>query len=130
MTDIDIPAGTRAMLIRRGNMEAVLPIAADTFTDRPVSTVAALVAMAFVRLQAAMPERPSDPIRLDDTPLALRIVGRDAALEPSLPLSMQTEGLWELRDLPVQAQSDLTARLPVCAFELVDVARPNVILTR
>lgn len=130
MTEIKIPAGTRAMLVRRGDMEVVLPIAADTFTDRPASAIAQLVATSFLRLQAEAPDRASQPIVLDDTPLALRVVGRDSALEAHLPLSLQTEGLWDIRELPVQAQTDYTARLPVCVFELVDVARPSVILAR
>lgn len=124
---IEIPAGTRAMLVRRGNMEAVLPIAASVFTDEAASTVAATAVVSFIRQQQASPGRATDPIRIDDTPVALRVIGRDAVLEPDLPLSMQTEGLWEIRELPVQGQSDVTARLPVCAFEVVDVQRPSVI---
>lgn len=127
MTEIDVPPGTRAILIRRGNMETVLPIAADVYTDQPAWTVAKLAVMAFEQLQASAPDRPSDPIRADETQYALRVIGRDSALEPSLPLSMQTEGLWEIRELPMQAQSDFTARLPVCAFEMVDVARPSIL---
>jgi hypothetical protein len=128
MTNIDIPPGARAMLIRRGNMEAVLPIAGDVFTDQPAWTVAKLAVMTFEQLQGSAPDRPSNPIQADGTQYALRVIDRDSALEPSLPLSMQTEGLWEIRELPIQAQGDFTTRLPVCAFELVDIARPSILV--
>jgi hypothetical protein len=128
MPSIDVPAGARVMLVRRGNMETVLPIDRDVFTGHPASSVAQLIAITFVRLQAEAPDRCTEPIRLDDTPLALRVIGRDSALEPHLPLSIQTDGLWEIRELPVTAQSDITARLPVCAFELIDVQRPSILL--
>lgn len=126
---IEIPAGTRAMLVRRGNMEVVLPVSADAFMGAPTSLFVSSVLPGMIRQQATSPARASDPIRIDDTPVALRVIGRDSALHPDLPLSIQTEGLWEIRELPVQAQSDVTARLPVCAFELVDVERPSVIFT-
>jgi hypothetical protein len=125
---IEIPPGTRAILVRRGNMEVVLPIEPGVFTDAPAAVIATTVAAAFIRQQIASTGRSTEPIRLDETQLALRVIGRDGALHPDLPLSMQTEGLWEIRELPVQAQSDVTARLPVCAFELIDVERPSVIL--
>lgn len=124
---IEVPAGTRAMLVRRGNMEVVLPIAADTFMGAPTSTIVATVLPGLIERQRENPGRATDPIKIDQTPVALRVIGRDSALHPDLPLSLQTEGLWEIRKLPVQAQSDATARLPVCAFELVDVERPSVI---
>lgn len=125
---IEVPAGTRALLIRRGNMEVVLPIAADTFMGAPTSTIVATVLPGLIKQQLESSGRATDPIKIDETPVALRVIGRDAALYPDLPLSMQTEGLWEIRDLPIQGQSDATARLPVCAFELVDAERPSVIV--
>lgn len=123
----EVPAGTRAMLVRRGNIEVVLPISSDTFMGAPTSTLVATVLPGIIRRQHENPGRASDPIRIDDTPVALRVIGRDSALYPHLPLSMQTEGLWEIRELPIQGQTDATARVPVCAFELVDVERPSVI---
>jgi hypothetical protein len=120
--------GPRTMLVRRGNMEVVYALDHGVFTGVPVNFLASRFAEAFIQQQRSAPSRASQPIRLDETPLALRVIGRDSPLEPSLPLSMQTEGLWEIRELPVQAQSDATARLPVCAFELIDVERPSVIV--
>jgi hypothetical protein len=124
-TVIKIPPGTRAILARRGNMEVVLPIAPGVFTDAPAAVVATTLAASLIRQQLASNGRATEPIRLDETQLALRVIGRDGALDPDLPLSIQTEGLWEIRELPTQAQSDVTARLPVCTFELIDVERPS-----
>jgi hypothetical protein len=124
---ITIPPGTRAMLIRRGNMEIVHPIEDSVYRNLPTAGLVSYLLPAFVRQQVSAPGRASDPLELDDTPVGLRVIGRDSPLIPELPLSMQTEGLWEIRELPVQAQNEATARLPVCAFELIDIERPSLI---
>lgn len=121
-----MPKGTRVMLVARGNINAVLPIAAAAFTDVPVSGLAQMAAQAIIKLQATEPGRASTPVEINDTPLALKLGDRDKPLEPHLPLSMQTEGRWEFRDVPVQAQSDTTARLPVCWFDLIDAKRETI----
>lgn len=120
----EIPKGSRVMHVKRGNVEVVVPIRRDAFAWLPAHEIAALVVKTVVRLQAQAPDRATEPIRMDDTLIALRVAGRERVLDPNLSLREQTEGRWEYRDLPIQGQADATARLPVCQFELVDVERP------
>lgn len=124
---IAIAPGTRAILVRRGNMEIVHPLSDSVFRTLPASALVGFLLPAFWRQQMTAPARATDPIEINDTPMGLRVLGRDAPLMPDLPLSIQTEGLWEIRELPIQAQNDVTARLPVCAFELINLERPSVI---
>lgn len=118
--------GARVMHVQRGNLELVMPIRADAFAAIPVHELAMLIAKTMLRQQNAAPGQATAPIPVDDTPLALRVNGRERLLDPDLSLREQTEGRWEWRDLPVQGQTEQTARLPVCEFELVDVDRPRI----
>lgn len=116
----EIVKGSRVMHVIRGNLGVVLPVHPEAFRKSPVRDLAQLVVQEMERQQAAAPGRAAAPITSDGTRYALRLNGRDEALHPLLPLRGQAEGHWEWKDLPVAGQTEQTARLPVCEFELVD----------
>lgn len=120
--------GTRLMQVQRGNIGVALPITPAAFERTPVGELAGVVAAWMFGEQQKQAGRADEPIRLDDTPLALRLPDRDKPLNPDLPLGAQTEGRWHYRDVPVQAQTAATARLPVCQFDLIDVERPAIVV--
>ena len=119
---------SRVLHVKRGNQEAVLPVTGDAARELPVAELATVVAKEMLRGQLRDPGRATKPIPMDGTPLALRVNGRDTALAPDLPLLVQTAGCWSDRDLPVQGQTDATARLPVCEVELIDAQRTPLVV--
>lgn len=123
-----VPKGTRVLHVKRGNLELVFPIHDAAARNLQVSELAMVIVRTMQREQVMSPGRASEPIIDSPTPLALRLVGRDSPLDPARPLLAQTEGKWTFKDLPVQGQSDATARLPVCEFDLIDLAPERVIV--
>jgi hypothetical protein len=121
-------SAARVLHVHRGEMRIDWPVPEVVLREVPVSALAEAIVTAALRLQLVEPERATEPLPLDDTPLALRVAGRDTALLPHLPLLMQTAGLWTDADLPVQGQSERTARLPVIALQLVNEPRSAVVL--
>lgn len=126
MSNVKMPKGSRVMHIKRGNLELVFPINLQGFASVPAYELAEAIVPTMLREQLLAPGRADEPIPQDGTQLALRVHGRDEALDPNLSLREQTEGCWAIRELPLQAQGESTARLPVCEFELVNVQRPAI----
>lgn len=121
---------SRVLHVKRGNQEAVMPVTGAAAAHLPVGELATVIAKEMLRGQMREPGRATDPIRIDDTPMALRVHGRDEALAPDMPLLIQTAGCWTHKELSVQGQTDATTRLPVCEFELVDVERPALVVAQ
>lgn len=116
------------MHVERGNMRVVLPVHAIHAISTRVHVLAELVAGAFIEAQRSAPGRADEPVPEDERRIGLKLRGRDELLNPDRPLLPQTEGYWRIEDVPVQAQGEATARLPVGAFVLIDVARDTITL--
>lgn len=114
--------------VNRGNLGVVMPITDDTARRMPVGELTGYVTAAILRATIMEPGRTSDPVPADETPVALRLADRDTPLVPRLPLLAQTEGKWTDKDIPVEGQTEATARLPVCEFELIDMQRSVFLL--
>lgn len=113
--------------ITRGNVAVTLPIPALEAETIPVGRYAEAAALAVFELQQRDPARADEPILPDsDVELALRPRGADEPLDPDRPILPQTPGHWRAENLPVKGQHRGTARLPVGAFELVDLDRPRL----
>lgn len=126
-----IDAPVVVLHVTRGNTACVLPLPAAQATYQPAGELAAGVIVAIQELQRRSPERATEPILHDDTQLALRPRGADEPLNPDRPLLEQTPGHWRLEDVPVEslaAGAPGTRRLPVGAFELIDLERPSITL--
>lgn len=72
--------------VNRGNQGVVFPIGEGAANDVDVRFLAGMIARTFASEQAANPGRASHPIDANDTPLALRLHGRDEALIPTMAL--------------------------------------------
>lgn len=121
-----IDAGAVVLHIERGELRVVMPLTAGAAMFTPVAELAQIAAIEMVKQQEANPGRNSDPIELDDTPLALRPRGADEPLNPAKPILEQTPGHWRAEDLPLEHGG--TARLPVGAFELIDLRRRRIVI--
>lgn len=125
-----VDAAVVVLHVTRGNIAVDVPLPAGQATFLPASQIAELVVVAVVELQRKDPKRASHPVdERSLTELALRPRGADEPIKPGRPLLEQTPGHWRLEDVPTMGplgRAAGTRRLPVGAFELIDLERPRV----
>lgn len=123
-----VDAPVLVMHVSRGNLAVVLPVNAMAAASLPARDFAALAAGAMIDACERQPGRADKPVLRGERRYALRKRGQDGPMDPDVALLTQTEGHWRIEDLPIQGQGASTARLPVGAFDLIDVDRPTLIL--
>lgn len=115
--------------VTRGNLACDVVLTAGAATLHPVGEITLGIVAEMLKVQEASPGRAEDPIVINEKPLALRARGADEPLDPGRPLLEQTEGHWRVEVVPVAGQAEgAGARLPLGAFELIDLEREQIVL--